>query len=139
MGGIIVSNLKVDDVDKDSKSATEDKILDDINTAQTPGKGRTVLLNLKGNDNIEDVAKVLEYIDTSGQLAKDDFRVTTNTAPVNLRSAPDTARASRDCPGEENQPGPEQAVCQLIQGGDQIHRRSDHPGNQLENHTGKLD
>jgi hypothetical protein len=60
MGGIIVSNLKVDDVDKDCKSATEDKIVDDINTAQTPGKVRTVLLNLSGDDAIKDVAKVLQ-------------------------------------------------------------------------------
>lgn len=90
MGGIIVSNLKVDDVDKDGKSATEDQIVDDINTAQTPGKGRTVLLNMRGDDNIEDVAKVLEYIDTSVQLAKDDFKVTTETATRSIYEAHQT-------------------------------------------------
>jgi capsid portal protein len=90
MGGIIVSNLKVDDVDKDGKSATEDKIVDDINTAQTPGKGRTVLLNLRGDDAIEDVTKVLTYIDTTLQLAKDDFKVTTDTATRSIYEAHQT-------------------------------------------------
>jgi len=90
MGGLLVSNLKVDDVDKDGKSETEDKIVDDINTAQTPGKGRTVLLNLRGDDSVEDVSKLLNYIDTTVQLAKDDFKVTTDVATRSIYEAHQT-------------------------------------------------
>jgi len=90
MGGLLVSNLKVDDVDEDGASKTEDKIVDDINTAQTPGKGRTVLLNLRGDTDIDDVAKVMQYIDTTVQLAKDDFKVTTDTATRSLYEAHQT-------------------------------------------------
>ncbi len=90
LGGLIVANLNVDDVDEDGNSATEDQIVDDINTAQTPGQGRTVLLNLRGDDTIEDVSKVLQYMDTTVQLAKDDFKVTTDTATRSLYEAHQT-------------------------------------------------
>jgi capsid portal protein len=90
MGGLLVSNLKVDDVDKDGKSETEDKIVDDINKAQTPGGGRTVLLNLRGDEQIDDVSKVLNYIDTTMQLSKDDFKVTTDTATRSIYEAHQT-------------------------------------------------
>jgi capsid portal protein len=90
MGGLIVGNINVDDVDKDGKSKIEDQIVDDMNTAQTPGKGRTVFLNLRGNQDITDVANVLQYIDTTVQLAKDDFKVTTEAATRSLYEAHQT-------------------------------------------------
>ena len=80
----------MDDVDKEGKSKTEDSIVDDINASQTPGKGRTVLLNLRGVEEVDDVSKILNYIDTTVQLAKDDFRVTTDTATRSLYEAHQT-------------------------------------------------
>lgn len=90
LGGILLSNLKIDDVDEDGNSDTENKIVDDINQAQTPGKNKTVLINLRGDDSIEDVSKMLTFIDTSVNLAKDDFKVTTDTATRSLYEAHQT-------------------------------------------------
>ena len=49
-----------------------------------------MLLNLRGNDQVEDVDKVLKFVDTSVQLAKDDFKATTETSTRSLYEAHQT-------------------------------------------------
>ena len=75
LGGILATNLPVKDLDlKSGKSAQEEQFRETIEGGKGPGNGKILLLNFRGMN--KDIDKLIQLIQFSDILSKDEFKST---------------------------------------------------------------
>ncbi len=87
LGGVLVSNLRVTDVDEKGLSQTEQNWADSIVEAVTKEGQKVWLLNLRGDPNVEDVSKAVSYFHMSQTLKDDDYKSTNENSKQEILHA----------------------------------------------------
>ena len=102
LGGVFGMNVPVTDVDpKTGTSKTEKGWADNIISSVTAGK-KLWLFNLRGNRDIEDIAKSMAFFNLAQDLKKDDFE---KTAKICSQSILNSHRMDPDLMGTERSQG----------------------------------
>ncbi len=106
LGGVLAMNIPVDDVDENGLSKTEQTWANNVIEAVTKNGEKIWLLNLRGNQDIEDISKAIHFFSLAQSLKDDDFKHTVESCEQEIlyahRTDPDIIGAVRGEGGVAN-------------------------------------